>query len=153
MSHTQVVALQAKVFLEAYETLDNSMYRKVQQGDLHFKVPIPERIPIVTAAITCIAFATEIAIKALIVHSASGNLAACPKNMHDLGELFKKVPDGLRAVIAKELKKSLPEVEENLEKNAKAFVKWRYSYESGAWADEKFLHSFVKVALAQINNS
>jgi hypothetical protein len=121
----------------------------VQRGDLHFRIPIPERFPIVTPAITCLALAAEIAIKTLIVQSAGGSLAACPRNSHDLDELFNNVPSDIRTEISKAMNKALPEVQECLEKNAKAFVKWRYSYENEAWADEEFLRVFVKTALVQ----
>jgi hypothetical protein len=149
MSDTNVIAQQAKTFLMAYEILDNSRYRRIQHGNAYFRLPIVERTPIVTAAITCIAFAAEIAIKALIVHSANGSLSAYPKG-HDLDELFKNVPINLRQAIADVLNKSLQDVQENLQKNANAFEKWRYCYENGAWGDEEFLRDFVKASLAQL---
>jgi HEPN domain-containing protein len=149
MSHTQAIAMQAKAFLEAYETLDDSMYQKIQLGSVHFRTLIFERAPVVTAAIVCIAFAAEMAMKALIVDSAGGRLSGLPKS-HDLDELFKNICGDVRVAIASALNKSLLEVEDSLRKNAKAFAQWRYSYEEGAWADEEFLRAFVRVALAQI---
>ena len=119
------------------------MYQRVQHGNLFFEHLIVERFPIVTAAITCIAFAAEIAIKALIVHSANGSLSAIPKE-HDLDKLFKSVPENLQEAIANVLNKSLHDVQKNLQKNAKAFEKWRYCYENEACGDEQFLREFVK---------
>ena len=149
MTHAGVIAQQAKTFLLAYETLDDSMYQRMQRGDMYFRLPIAERIPVVAAALTCIAFAAEIAIKALVVHSAGGSLSVCPRG-HRLDKLFGNVPCNLQQAIAATLNRPLQEVHENLRKNANAFEQWRYSYENGAWGDEQFLRDFVKASLAQL---
>jgi hypothetical protein len=150
MTHTNVIAQQAKTFLLAYETLDDSMHQRVQHGGMYFRLPVAERIPLVAAALTCIAFAAEIAIKALIVHSAGGSLSACPRG-HNLDKLFGNVPNNLQQAIAIALNNPLQDVHESLRKNANAFETWRYSYENGAWGDEEFLRNFVKASLAQLD--
>jgi len=152
MSHTFVIADQARSFLLAYETLDDSMHQRLQHGDMHFRVPIFERIQIVTAAMTCIAFSAEIAIKALIVQAAGGDLSACPRG-HSLDKLFSKVPVSLQKEIANDLSVSLDDLISSLEKNANAFEAWRYSYESGAWGDEVFLRNFINASLEKISET
>ena len=149
MNHAIVMAQQAKAFLAAYETLEDSMYQRVQRGNMHVRFPIAERVPIVSAAITCLAFSAEVAIKTLIVHSAGNGLSAAPWG-HDLGKLFCGVPNHLQHAISGALNMPVQDVQENLEKNASAFEKWRYSYENGAWGDEQFLRDFVKASLAQL---
>src|SRR4051812_32726805 len=109
MSHTNVIAQQARAFLLAYEALDDSMYQRVQRGDMYFRLPIAERIPVATAALTCIAFAAETAIKALVVHSAGGSLSTCPRG-HDLDKLFGNVPSNLQQAVAASLNKPLQDV-------------------------------------------
>jgi hypothetical protein len=144
---TLSMAAQARAFLEAFETLDNSMFQISEVGGMRFRLPVPDRIPITVPAVTCIAFAAEIAIKTLIVQAAAGNIAACPRD-HDLFRLFARLPATTRAAIAS----ALPaiSVEEKLRVNAGAFERWRYSYESEAHADEVFLREFVRATLAQV---
>ncbi|OOG56452.1 hypothetical protein [Rhodanobacter sp. C03] len=147
-NYTCAIAIQAKAFLQAYETLNDSLLEKMRQGDF-------ELAPIIVPAMTCVAFAAELAMKALIVQIKSGELTALPKNkngggIHNLDDLFNEVSTPLQQAIARELNKSVADVERKLRENEDAFVKWRYSFENGAMGDEEFLLKFVNAALAQV---
>jgi hypothetical protein len=83
------------------------------------------------AQIVCLAFALELYLKAVLVHSV-GNV---PRT-HNLSCLFQKVPTDIRAKIIEELQTRMPEISEkvfdsNVQAIAEAFDEWRYVFENG----------------------
>lgn len=76
-------------------------------------------------ALICASLSVEIGLKAI--------LRKCgiePQREHDLSILLKKLPTDIYAQIKAETLKSYPDFDAQLENAKKAFVNWRYFYET-----------------------
>lgn len=119
MSHT------AHGFLNAYRIL--SRHNWLASSDL---VPKEERKYIVPADFVCLAFSVEVGLKALLM--LCDGEKACG---HELLELYNKLPLAHQKQVYSNVCSLTGSYsneaifEQFLEKNSKAFVTWRYSYE------------------------
>jgi hypothetical protein len=77
-----------------------------------------------TPALICAALAAELGLKLLLVRSG------IEKNGHDLKALLAALPAAESAAIVERLQEQFPDWPGQLDRASKAFVDWRYVYES-----------------------
>ena len=96
-------------------------------------------------AVACQAFAIELYFKAIITlegGSATG---------HELGSLYSKIRPNTQAAIRTRASLSEVELNSKLEEVSKAFVEWRYIFESqSAHMDLEFLRRIVQAAGVEV---
>ncbi|WP_169792251.1 HEPN domain-containing protein [Pseudohongiella spirulinae] len=76
-------------------------------------------------ALMCAALSIEIGLKSLLIESGTR-----PKKEHNLRLLLNALPPAIKAAIVDEVKAKYPDFQSQIANAEKAFVTWRYFYES-----------------------
>jgi hypothetical protein len=129
---TAAISFNAFQFLSAYHILSAATAdAQSKQGEM-MNAGLEPTIPplIMFPTWVCLAFSNELYLKALLVKSAN----TLERNEHNHTKLFQKLPAETQAAVLHEIEKLNPgnsndQKMEFMEKNAVAFVEYRYFYD------------------------